>query len=124
NQLGPNALYRNNGDGTFTDVAARAGVALGDRVCVAAAFADYDNDGRPDLYVTSTRGGNVLFHNLGNGKFEDVTERAGLSHVGHSQTGLFFDYDGDGFLDLFLTNSAEWTSGTYDEASHSFVGNP
>src|SRR5207247_4368578 len=59
NQLGPNALYRNNGDGTFTDVTKKAGVGLGDRVCVAAAWGDYDNDGYPDLFVTSTRGGNV-----------------------------------------------------------------
>src|SRR5262245_3678487 len=55
NQLGPNALYRNKGDGTFEEVAAAAGVALGDRVCVAATFADYDNDGRQDLYVNSPR---------------------------------------------------------------------
>src|SRR3954465_1254269 len=65
NQLGPNALYRNKGDGTFEDVTERAGVALGDRVCCAATFADYDNDGHQDLFVTSTRGGNVLFKNLG-----------------------------------------------------------
>src|SRR5262245_46629602 len=63
NQLGPNKLYRNKGDGTFRDVTQEAGVGLGDRVCVAAAWGDYDNDGKPDLYVTSTRGGNVLFHN-------------------------------------------------------------
>ena len=56
NQLGPNALYRNKGDGTFEEVAKAAGVALGDRVCVAATFADYDNDGHVDLFVTSTRG--------------------------------------------------------------------
>src|SRR5215831_19600405 len=65
NQLGKNALYRNKGDGTFEDVTEKAGVGLGDRVCVAAAFGDYDNDGLPDLYVTSTRGGNALFHNKG-----------------------------------------------------------
>src|SRR5262245_57882844 len=58
NQLGRNALFRNRGDGTFEDVTERAGVGLGDRVCVAATFADVDNDGFPDLYVTSTRGGN------------------------------------------------------------------
>src|SRR5215470_5104217 len=51
NQLGPNALYRNNGDGTFTDVTQAAGVALGDRVCVGATWADYDNDGHEDLFV-------------------------------------------------------------------------
>src|SRR6266496_1095155 len=92
NQLGPNALYRNKGDGTFEDVTQQAGVALGDRICVAATFADYDNDGRLDLFVTSTRGGNVLFRNVGGGKFQDVTEQANLRHVGHSQTAVFFDY--------------------------------
>jgi hypothetical protein len=109
NQLGKNALYRNRGDGTFEDVTTKAGVALGDRVCVAATFADYDNDGHQDLFVTSTYGGNVLFHNRGDGTFEDVTAKAGLSHVGHSQTAAFFDYDNDGYLDLFVTNSAKWT---------------
>src|SRR5262249_6761456 len=98
NQLGRNALYRNKGDGTFEDVTDRAGVALGDRICVAAVFADYDNDGHPDLFVTSTRGGNVLFRNQGNGTFKDVTQEAGLAHAGHSQIGIFFDYDNDGFL--------------------------
>ncbi len=122
NQLGPNALYRNKGDGTFEEVAAKAGVALGDRVCVAATFVDYDNDGRPDLFVTSTRGGNVLFHNLGNGKFEDVTRKAGLTHVGHSQTAVFFDYDNDGYLDLFLTNTADWTTDRYDPGTPAYAG--
>jgi hypothetical protein len=122
NELGPNALYRNKGDGTFEDVAEAAGVALGDRVCVGATFNDYDNDGNLDLYVTSTRGGNVLFRNLGSGKFKDVTEKAGLKHVGHSQTGMFFDYDNDGFLDLFLTNTAKWTSNTYDKRENYWIG--
>ena len=63
NQLGPNALFRNRGNGTFEEVTARMGVALDDRICVGATFADYDNDGDQDLYVTSTRGGNVLFRN-------------------------------------------------------------
>jgi hypothetical protein len=115
NQLGPNALYRNRGDGTFEEIAEKAGVALGDRVCVGAAFGDFDNDGYPDLYVTSTRGGNVLFHNKGKDKdgrwlgFEEVTARAGVGLVAHSQTAVFFDYDGDGYLDLFVTNTARWT---------------
>jgi hypothetical protein len=122
NELGPNALYRNKGDGTFEDVAAAAGVALGDRICVAATFIDYDNDGSLDLYVTSTRGGNVLFRNLGNGKFRDATKEAGLVHVGHSQTAVFFDCDNDGWLDLFLTNTAAWTSGAYDKHDHYWIG--
>jgi len=122
NQLGPNALYRNRGDGTFIDVTPQAGVALGDRVCVSATFADYDNDGHKDLYVLSTRGGNVLFRNQGNGTFKDVTREAGLMHVGHSQSATFFDYDGDGRLDLFVTNTARWTLATYDAAHRYYPG--
>ena len=122
NQLGPNALYRNKGDGTFEDVTAAAGVGLGDRVCVAATFADYDNDGRQDLYVTSTRGGNVLFHNEGGGKFRDVSKEAGVGLVAHSQAAVFFDYDNDGRLDLFVANTAAWTTDDYDRGAKYFVG--
>jgi hypothetical protein len=122
NQMGPNALYRNKGDGTFEDVTKKAGVALGDRVCVGATFADYDNDGHQDLFVTSTRGGNVLFHNRGDGTFEDVTKKAGVGYVGHSQTAVFFDYDNDGYLDLLVTNSAQWTSSQRDATGHYFPG--
>jgi hypothetical protein len=109
NELGRNVLYRNRGDGTFEDRTAEAGVELGDRICVAAVFADYDNDGRPDLFVTSTRGGNVLFHNEGKGRFRDVTKEAGLELVGHCQSAHFFDFDNDGHLDLLVTRTAKWT---------------
>ena len=122
NQLGPNALYRNTGDGTFEDVTATAGVGLGDRICVGATFVDFDNDGLLDLYVTSTRGGNVLFRNVGGGRFVDITKQAGLEHIGHSQTAVFFDFDNDGLLDLFLTNTAEWTTDNYDKASKYYIG--
>jgi hypothetical protein len=122
NQLGRNALYRNKGDGTFEEVTDRAGVGLGDRICVAATFADYLNEGRQSLYVTSTRGGNVLFRNMGDGTFKDVTKEAGLTHVGHSQTAVFFDYDGDGYLDLFVTNSAKWTLNDYNREMHYYPG--
>jgi hypothetical protein len=110
NQLGENALYHNNGDGTFTDVTHQAGVALGDRVCAAAAFADTRNNGRQDLFVTSTRGGNVFFRNQGDGTFRDATKEAGLERVTHSQGVVFFDYDNDGYLDLFVANTAQWTN--------------
>ena len=122
NQLGPNALYRNKGDGTFEDVTDKAGVAVGDRVCVGAVFADYDNDGHQDLYVTSTRGGNLLFHNNGDGTFTDVTKQAGVEHIGHSQTAVFFDYDNDGKLDLFVINTAKWTEATKGTDSRYFPG--
>jgi hypothetical protein len=124
NQLGENALYRNNGDGTFTDVTHKAGVAVGDRVCVGATFADTRNTGRQDLFVTSTRGGNLFFRNNGDGTFTDATKQAGLTSVMHAQTAVFFDYDNDGFLDLFVTNTAGWTLDTYDAAQHYFEGMP
>jgi hypothetical protein len=123
-QLGPNALYRNTGDGSFVDVTAKAGVALADRISVGATFADYDNDGWADLFVTTTRGGNVLWRNRGDGTFADLTAAAGLSHVGHSQAAVFFDYDNDGDLDLFLTNTAHWTTDVFDSAAGYFEGKP
>src|SRR5439155_19900351 len=122
NQLGKCALYKNKGDGTFEDVTERAGVGLGDRICVAATWADYDNDGRQDLFVTSTRGGNVLFKNLGEGKFKDVTKEAGLTYAGHSQTAVFFDYDRDGYLDLLVTNTAKWTEKSKDPTGRYYPG--
>ncbi len=123
NQLGGNALYRNRGDGTFNNVTVQAGpLALTDRICVGAAFGDYDNDDDQDLYITSTRGGNVLFENIGGGHFRDVTDEAGVACVAHSQTPAFFDYDNDGDLDLFVANSAKWTSDELDGDSKYYVG--
>jgi hypothetical protein len=122
NELGKNVLYHNKGDGTFEDVTADAGVGFGDRICTGATWADIDNSGLPCLFVTSTRGGNVLFKNLGNGKFKDVTREAGLTHVGHSQIGIFFDYDNDGYLDLLVLNTAEWTTNKFDPRQRYFIG--
>ena len=122
NQLGPNALFENKGDGTFVEKTDEAGVALPDRISNGATFTDYDNDGDQDLFVTSTRGGNVLFRNRGDGTFEEVTEEAGLAYVGHSQTAVFFDYDNDGHLDLYVANTAEWTSDEFDAKSSYFIG--
>jgi enediyne biosynthesis protein E4 len=122
-QFGENGLYRNRGDGTFENVTSQAGsLALADRICVGAAFADYDNDGDQDLYITCTRGGNVLFENQGSGQYQDVTERAGVGLVAHSQTPAFFDFDNDGDLDLFVTNSARWTLDEYDEVGQYYPG--
>ena len=121
NQLGTNALYRNRGDGSFERVTDATTVALADRICVGAALGDYDNDGDQDLYITSTRGGNVLLRNDG-GRFVDVGEEAGVALVAHSQTPAFFDYDNDGDLDLYVTNSAKWTSDEFNETDGYYVG--
>ncbi|MFO0916420.1 MAG: FG-GAP-like repeat-containing protein [Pirellulales bacterium] len=110
NQLGGNGLYRNLGRGKFEDITASSGVELADRIKVAASFADIDNDGDADLFVTSVRGGNVLFANDGKGHFQDVTESAGLSYDGHSSGAVFFDYDRDGLLDLFVCNVGKYTT--------------
>lgn len=122
NQLGPNGLFRNHGDGTFQNVTDEVGVALKDRICVGATFSDYDNDGDQDLFVTSTRGGNALFRNEGQGRFTEWTKEAGLEHLGHSQTAAFFDYDNDGWLDLYLVQTAQWTKEIYDDAARYYVG--
>jgi hypothetical protein len=98
-----NALYHNNGDGTFTDVTTRAGVP-GDAYGLGCAWGDYDNDGHPDLYVTQY-GRNILYRNNGNGTFTDVTSKAhvdGMDFGTVFHTGAaFFDYDRDGLLDLY-----------------------
>jgi hypothetical protein len=126
---GKNILYHNNGDGTFMDVTAKAGVA-GGGWSVSAGFFDYDNDGRLDLFVTRYMdwdadhnkicGGDwhtycppnafpattcLLYHNRGDGTFEDVTERSGLAAKKGRALGVAFaDYDGDGFTDIFVAN--------------------
>jgi hypothetical protein len=109
NQLGPNELWRNLGGGRFEDITQLAGVALADHVNVSASFADIDNDGDPDLYVTTVRTGNALFENLGKGRFKEITQSAGLTYSGHSSGAVFFDYNRDGLLDLFLTNVGHYT---------------
>src|SRR5256714_1698878 len=99
-----NALYHNNGDGTFTDVTAKAGVP-GTGYGLGVAAADYDNDGHPDLYI-GQYGRNCLYHNKGDGTFADVTDRAGVGALEFGapfHTGAaWIDYDRDGKLDLFV----------------------
>jgi hypothetical protein len=105
-QKAPGALYRNNHDGTFTDVTAKSGL---NSPCFAmgGAVGDYDNDGWPDLYLTCL-GGNVLYHNNGDGTFTDVTAKAGVADGRWSTGASFGDYDGDGFLDLMVTNYVDF----------------
>jgi len=105
-----NRLYRQNKDGTFTDVTVQAGLQnAGDtNYGMGVAVGDYDNDGFPDIYVTNF-GRNILYHNNGDGTFTDVTRKAGVGAGGWSASAGFFDYDNDGHLDLFVTRYLDWT---------------
>ncbi len=118
NQIGKSALYKNLGNGQFKDITAESGLAIGDRACAGAAFADIDNDGDPDLFVGCVRDGNLLFENDGHGHFKDITAQAGVTGThGHSSGAVFFDYDGDGKLDLFVTNVGVYTTEKKREGS-------
>jgi hypothetical protein len=103
------ALYRNNGDGTFTDVTEKAGVGSEDLYGQGVAVGDFDNDGYPDLYVTGY-GRAILYRNQANGTFSNVTGKAGVADEGGWSTSAgWFDYDKDGWLDLLVTNYIEWS---------------
>ena len=127
-QLGRNELWRNLGGGRFEDITAAAGLEVIDPVAVGASFADIDNDGDPDLFVTTVRHGNRLYENLGNAKFRDISASAGVGYVGHSSGALFFDYDRDGRLDLLVTNVGVYTTpekghgGAFVGAEYAFFG--
>ena len=101
------ALYRNNHDGTFTDITRSSGLDI-EIYGLGVAVGDYDNDGRDDIYITAL-GGDHLFHNEGNGKFRDVTVTAGLKNAAFASSAVWFDYDRDGKLDLFVANYVQWT---------------
>jgi len=101
------ALYRNRGDGTFADITRDAGLQI-ELYGLGVSSADFDNDGRADLFVTAL-GRNRLFHNVGRGHFVDVTDQAGVADPGFSTSAAWFDYDRDGFIDLFVAHYVEWS---------------
>jgi hypothetical protein len=109
-QVGGNQLWKNLGGGKFENITDAAGVGVPGKVSVSASFADIDNDGDQDLYVTTVRGGNMLFENDGHGHFKDISATSGLNYTGHSSSAVFFDYDHDGLLDLFLVNVGKYTT--------------
>lgn len=123
-QVGANELWRNVGDGRFEDITEQAGVAIAEPVSITASFADVDNDGDPDLYVTTLRTGNRLFENDGSGRFTDITARSGLGYRGHPSAALFFDYDRDGLLDLFLTAVGVYTHDSLATVTAREAGTP
>jgi enediyne biosynthesis protein E4 len=100
-------LYHNNGNGTFTDVTAKAGLGV-EIYGMGVAVGDYDNDGWDDLYITGL-GEARLFHNEHNGTFKDVTKTAGVNNGGFGASAAWVDYDKDGKLDLFVTNYVKWS---------------
>ncbi len=112
-----NALYRNNRDGTFTDVTEKAGV-VGGGYGMGVAVGDYNADGFPDLYVTQY-GRSILYHNNGDGTFTDVTDKAGVGAPGWASSAVWFDYDNDGRLDLFVCRFVD-----FDKMKHHNCGAP
>ena len=101
-----NALYKNNRDGTFSDVTEKAGVA-GGTFGMGVAVGDYDNDGYPDLFVTAY-GNCILYKNNHDGTFSDVTAKAGVTTPGWTTSAVWFDYDNDGKLDLFVCSFVDY----------------
>ena len=102
------ALYRNNHDGTFTDITAGSGLDV-EMYGMGVAIGDYDNDGRDDVYITALEGDH-LFHNEGHGKFRDVTKASGIDNASFGTSAAWVDYDRDGKLDLFVANYVQWTA--------------
>jgi hypothetical protein len=102
------ALYRNNRDGTFTNITAGSGLDV-EMYGMGVAIGDYDNDGRDDVYIAALEGDH-LFHNEGHGKFRDVTKASGIDNANFGTSAAWVDYDRDGKLDLFVANYVQWTA--------------
>jgi enediyne biosynthesis protein E4 len=114
------ALYRNNHDGTFADVSASSGLDAVAGYALGASVADYDNDGRDDVFVTTVEGGR-LFHNEGHGRFLDVTESAGIRNRDFTTSAAWLDYDRDGLADLFIGNYVKWSPDAEVNCAHEGV---
>jgi enediyne biosynthesis protein E4 len=127
--LGPNKLYRNKGNYQFEDITDKAGVADPDGWKTGVTMADVNGDGKLDIYVSGVdylgmHGRNVLYINNGDGTFTDRTKEFGLEHVGYSTQALFFDYDGDGDLDMYLLDHSTHTERATDRQSQGGPTNP
>jgi len=115
-----NALYKNNRDGTFTDVTEKAGVT-GASFGMGVAVGDYDNDAWPDIFVTAY-GKSILYKNNHDGTFTDVTEKAGLAAPGWTTSAVWFDYDNDGKLDLFVCSFVDYSGVRKLECGNNQIG--
>src|SRR6266480_1143379 len=115
-----NALYKNNRDGTFTDVTEKAGVS-GAYFGMGVAVGDYDNDGWPDIFVTAY-GKCILYKNNHDGTFKDVTEKAGVATPGWTTSAVWFDYDNDGRLDLFVCSFVDYSGVRKLECGNNQIG--
>jgi hypothetical protein len=121
----PDVLYHNNGDGTFTDVTAKAGIRDPNYYGFGVIFSDLDNDGWPDIYVANDSQPNLLFRNNRNGTFSEVGLSSGtaLNEAGRAQSGMgvaIGDYDGNGLPDIFVTNFARDTNTLYKNLGNMF----
>jgi hypothetical protein len=103
-ELTPAQLFRNRGNGTFEDVTAKSGIEARGLITKGVVFGDYDNDGYPDLYLSNMFAGNMLFHNNRNGTFTEVAKQLGVERPALSFPTWFFDYDNDGWLDIFVAS--------------------
>ena len=127
--IGPNKLYRNKGNYQFEDITDRAHVADPDGWKTGVTMADVNGDGKIDIYVSGVdyltmHGHNVLYINNGDGTFTDRTKEYGLEHVGYSTQALFFDYDGDGDLDMYLLDHSTHTQRAIESQSQPSAGSP
>jgi tetratricopeptide (TPR) repeat protein len=119
NESGPNQLFLNNGDGTFKDISRGSGVDIS-AFTKGVTAADYDNDGYMDLYASNYRGYNSLFHNNHDGTFTDIAKEAGVLGTGHSFPTWSFDYDNDGWPDIFVASY----NMSLDESARTYLGLP
>jgi hypothetical protein len=103
-ELTPAQLFRNRGDGTFEDVTAKSGIEVSGVITKGVVFGDYDNDGYPDLYLSNMFADNMLFHNNRDGTFSEVAKALGVERPALSFPTWFFDYDNDGWLDIFVAS--------------------
>lgn len=110
-QVGSAELWKNSGDGKFQNITSKSGLdKMLSKTNISASFADIDNDGDSDLYVTCLKEGNYLFENDGKGNFKDISRMSMTDHKGHSSGSIFFDYNLDGLLDLLVTNVGMYTT--------------